>query len=927
MADSTGLFRRSACLCALALAVLLTAGCEPPSIEAQIARAAEYQKNGESEAAALILKNVLQQEPNNGSARLMLGTILRNAGDLHGAESHLRAALEAKVDPQAVLPLLVQSLFEQAQFEKILEITVVSDYGEAVLQPDVLAYKGHAQTLLGRRDDAAASFEEALKRKPEHASALLGQARLSILNRNVKGARALIDRVLASNPQSVEAWLMKGELDRASGDGPAALADFQKAHALGPKGLAANLSLVSIYLETGKLDLARKHVGYVRQAAPESALGYYLVGLIEFQSNNLAAANDAILQVLRTTPNYLPATALAGVLAYASGANDDAEKNLREAVTRQPASLYLRKMYAAALLKSGKAQLAIETLEPVLKSGAIDHGVLALYAEAKFRTNDVKTARKYFELAAKQSPQNPGVRTRLGLARLAMGETDRALADLEAAIELGGATADTYLVRTYLSAKQLDKALDAVKRVEAKRPKDALTFNLKGAVLFARGDVPGARAAFERALVLKPAQFAASRNLAQLDVRDKDMAAARGRYEKILERDPENAPAMLALSDLAAVSNQPAEALSWAKKAKVAQPKTLGPSMALLNLYFAARDYPRAISAARDALNIAPDNAEALNMLGYSCLQVGQIGQALKAYETVAGRYPNSAEAHYGLSGALSADGQIRPAERELRLALKLRPDFPEAIYALAALQLKSGKPAEASMLAADAEGRLPKSVAMHVVAGDAAVAEKRYERAAQSYAAAFEMEPSHALLTKLYRALQSAGKARDADKLAAEWLRKNPDDVRARYLIADTALRSQNYAAAVEQYQQVLRSEPDNPRLLHNLMWAYERLNDPRALETAERAAKVAPNDAAALHDFGRLLVDAGRAQRAVEPLEKARLLAPESQVVRYQLARAYSQTGDNKKARAELAQLLRSEREFAERAAAVELLKQLKQ
>jgi Flp pilus assembly protein TadD len=71
-------------------------------------------------------------------------------------------------------------------------------------------------------------------------------------------------------------------------------------------------------------------------------------------------------------------------------------------------------------------------------------------------------------------------------------------------------------------------------------------------------------------------------------------------------------------------------------------------------------------------------------------------------------------------------------------------------------------------------------------------------------------------------------------------------------------------------------------------------------------------------------LLIDKGDAKRAIELLERARLLSPESQSVRYYLARAYTKNGNNALARTELQQLLRGQ-QFPERAAAEELFKQL--
>ena len=313
-------------------------------------------------------------------------------------------------------------------------------------------------------------------------------------------------------------------------------------------------------------------------------------------------------------------------------------------------------------------------------------------------------------------------------------------------------------------------------------------------------------------------------------------------------------------------------------------------------------------------------------MLGYSQLRLGKNSDALLTYVRLASRYPKSAEALYGLSSAQSANGSFAAAQLSLRRALGLRPKFPEAIYALAALQLRSGKIADARKLVGDAQKLLPGSAVGLVIAGDAAMAEKRNEQAVRAYEAAFAMDRTDAILMKLHGALRAAGKTAAADALAADWLAKHPDDVPMRYFVADAAIRGENFPLAAEQYEYALRKQPDKLALLHNLGWVYERMKDPRALKLAEKAYEIAPTSPGVMHDLGRLLIESGNAQRAVKLLEQARVLAPEAQLIRYQLAKGYAMTGDNAAARLELEQLLRGQSEFAGRTEAAELLKKLR-
>jgi len=64
--------------------------------------------------------------------------------------------------------------------------------------------------------------------------------------------------------------------------------------------------------------------------------------------------------------------------------------------------------------------------------------------------------------------------------------------------------------------------------------------------------------------------------------------------------------------------------------------------------------------------------------------------------------------------------------------------------------------------------------------------------------------------------------------------------------------------------------------------------LDDPKALGYAERAVKLAPNNAAVLDTYGTLLVKNGEADKGLPFLEQARRLAPSRNDLRLNYAKA---------------------------------------
>src|SRR5690606_1548377 len=116
-----------------------------------------------------------------------------------------------------------------------------------------------------------------------------------------------------------------------------------------------------------------------------------------------------------------------------------------------------------------------------------------------------------------------------------------------------------------------------------------------------------------------------------------------------------------------------------------------------------------------------------------------------------------------------------------------------------------------------------------------------------------------------------------------------------------------------------------ENSILLNNLAFLYQGRDDARALELAERAHALQPDDPAVAHTLGWILVRQGEAARGLEQLARARDGLPEHASVRYHYAYALARNDRRAEARRELAALLDETRDFPETADAEALLESL--
>jgi len=189
---------------------------------------------------------------------------------------------------------------------------------------------------------------------------------------------------------------------------------------------------------------------------------------------------------------------------------------------------------------------------------------------------------------------------------------------------------------------------------------------------------------------------------------------------------------------------------------------------------------------------------------------------------------------------------------------------------------------------------------------GDVLMAQRKPGDAAQRYQRAFEVAPSGPIVIALHGALVVAGKANEAVAQVRKWLEKHPADVQTRTYYASTLMNEGDHKAAGQQYEQILRSVPDNPPMLNDYAWSLLQLKDDRALGYAERAYKRAPKSPAIADTLAAILLDRGDTARAVPLLKSATEQAPAVFDIRLRFAQALFMSGDRKGAREQCEHLL---------------------
>ena len=913
------------------IAVLIAAcGLSGSDPQSTIAKVQEHREKNNYKAAVIELKNMLQKNASHAEARYLLGITYQDLRDHRLAEQELRRALELSYERSKVLPALGKSMLMLGEFQKLLDQVPLDEQASNVTQSEILTLRARALMGLRQAGKARESLDQALVKQPEFADALIELARLAGAERKLDESARLVERAIANAPKHVEAWLTKGDLARLAADQVGMLAANQKVLEIDANNVSARLNIAAVHIAENKLDEARKLIAQARTLAPENVMTRHMQAVVEFRARDYKAANEAIQLVLKVAPNYVPSVILAGAIATELGSYEQAQVHLGTVLERTPGNLYVRKLMISSLARSGQVQRALEVLQPGLKQSPEDAQLMSLAGELYLQNGEFAKAADYFGKAAKQDPKNAFARSKLGLSRMAIGDTERAFADLESAVAIDSSRhqTDMVLIVSHLRRGNYDQALKAMESLEKKQPNNPVTFNLKAVIYLGKKDIPNARKYFERALELQPAFLAATKNLAQLDIQNKNPKAARARLEAILEKDKLNTQALLALAEMGpALGATQKEQVDWLERARKANPQAMQPLLMLARLYFQMGDSKKALEVAQQAQASSPENPQFLDLLGSAQMSAGEKEQALVTYRKLVKLQPKSPAALYKLAIAQVGAGEHASAEETLKQALTLKPDFADALVALVPLHLRAKRYSEGMSVAQQVQKMAPKSNLGFALEGDVSLADKKFPQAIKAYEAAQGMARSSAVLVKLHSAYVAAGKPQDGDARLAQWLKESPEDAAVRLYSAETALKRGIHKEAIAHYEWLQQKQPDNILVLNNLSWAYFQVKDERALAIAERAYKLAPDNPSVGDTLGSQLIEGANFKRGIEVLEKAARAAPNVAEIRFHLAQGWIKAGEKAKARGELERALAINEKFSNHVEALNLLKQLRE
>jgi tetratricopeptide (TPR) repeat protein len=571
-----------------------------------------------------------------------------------------------------------------------------------------------------------------------------------------------------------------------------------------------------------------------------------------------------------------------------------------------------------------------------------------------------------YRQAARNDDKNARASHRLGLAYLRLGELSQAYGSLLAAIKLEPDNSD---VRLRLASIDLISARRDQARDQARTLLDKDSVNADALVLLSAtatpGDVDDVIRQLEASMPHLGRNAQTRLALGALYWRKRDTSAAHRILGDAVAGDSSSLEGHLLLSRFYSATGNPVLAEREAKRASAIAPPGALSRLAAVERLLALGQRDQAASALNEVTEKNDADPTAWRFAGNLAFSDGRLDDGARAVARLAqldtsdvegivlsGRlhlarqeYPQAiadfqralrvdhrvAPVHYYLAAALLQSGKTSEAKTELESAVSLAPDYSDAVFQLAELNLRDGAPDAARAALDRFVGSNPQSIKGHVLLGTALAATGHATEATEAFQQILRIAPKSVeghywvgigLLAERRRdeakrefqtALTMAPEFQDAivQLVLMDLAEKNPD-------VALRRVRSQMAAVprSADLYDllglvQVSRNELDsaevaflksielNSRLLDprvrlaELYFGMERLD--RALVQAESAASIDSRNLRALMALGVAAQQTGDVAKARHAYETALAVDPRFSGAANNLAMLLSDQGDD--------------------------------
>jgi FimV-like protein len=577
------------------------------------------------------------------------------------------------------------SLAQQAQFRS--ELPEALRYLEEAVRTadssDLRLELAEVYSSMNKSEEAEREARLAVKLDPASATARSTLAQI-LFQRAAAGAdptsrleesESLYQGLLDQGQADEAAAQALSDLQRGREDPAAAAATLERYRSTHSGSVEVDYNLARLYVDMGRSEEARKLLEGVVERAPDSREARQLLADILEDAGEAGKAVEVFRPVTDSNPGNPYGQYRLGTLLNAAGQFKEAQEHLQTALQTDPGNVRVLLALGQSLLGLGDTRQAEDIYRRALDRDASSmEARFFLGRIAQARAEDDRALTLYGQIlsqtAEKQSAQ------------------DRAF--------FGLASYQTALIQ-YLRedySKALTSVQDAIS--VASRPSTDL-YGLLLRIHIDSGNLPRAQQELSQAIAVMPGNLEILALQGELRLREGKRTEARETFHEMLKGSGDSEEAYLMILQACSRAEANREGVSWAKHGVEAHADSEALAFQLAALLERTGEFRESEKAFQAFVQQHPDNAEALNYLGYMLADRGiKLEDALQLIQRAVAIQPDNPAFLDSLGWALFRLGKAEQAETYLVRAAQGSRDDPTVLEHLGDVQAKLGKSADA---------------------------------------------------------------------------------------------------------------------------------------------------------------------------------------------------------------------------------------
>ncbi len=753
----------------------------------------------------------------------------------------------------------------------------------------------------------SASIFVAAQISDSQAATSIQQARARVHQGRLNDAKTMTLELLQKSP-GADAYNLLGIIESEEQDYPNALDAFQKALLLAPQSSQAHNNIGNVYLSEKKVDLAEKEFRIVLRIDPQNQDANYNLGLLLIAKGSPAEAIQyfdrirhrdletnfslirAYLQSKRTADALRLASQLSaeknddvqlhfslGVLLASEKQFNAAQLELEKAEALQPGTFEILFNLGQASLRSGNYQNAELVLSQALKLKPDSPDTLYLLAQVYTNESRPLDALELLVQANKLAPDNPDILYLMAQISMSQKFYEDATPLIEKAVQIAPGRPDLIelLGESYFKSDKTDKAIAEFKQLIAIQP-SVRAYSFLGLSNTYLGRFEEAKQDFREGLKLDPHNSFCEFQLGYIARMQGDSSAAETIFLNILRSHPDYPHALLELANIRTEQRKFTEAAELLRRyVRVSSDPTTG----YYKLAMVEKNLHETSAAEKDLAQF----------------------QALSNNAAIVSHPYDSLFDYLDNRSKLAPRARVQQDLTDLTEQLKLHPNQPDVLYALAEAYLKSGNVDEARNTIDQFDKTRPGDPRTLTQAGVLLARFRLYDDAIQQFQAALQAKPhvddvSFDLADAYYR----KGLYSDALDAALEVTPEGRKDDAYLDLLGDIYAHLGDSVRAKDLYQSAIMRNPDNDQDYLSLALLELRNNNiSGAKQTLLKGQARIPGSGKIIWGLGLASALDGDTLGATKQLERAVEILPEWPGAYSTLGVFYYQTGQIDKAK----------------------------